>query len=182
MAPAILSLIALLVLLAWRFVLSRQQRKPAAREIDLRGQQANSFLGLGLHVLERANVALAGGNHFGHASAPIGPADLKDRPKTYLLRVVALTGAKKMGNGYDINVGTTKFHVRDRYVGRLRNVNDPRGAYEETCFYCAEKGMPKAEQIATVLLQLKNNPALFDRWAAQSGTFKSDGQAFCPTQ
>jgi hypothetical protein len=38
--------------------------------------------------------------------------------------------------------------------------------------------MPKAEEIATVLLQLTNNPGLFDRWAAQSGAFKADGQAF----
>jgi hypothetical protein len=39
--------------------------------------------------------------------------------------------------------------------------------------------MPKAEQIATVLLQLKNNPALFDRWAVQNGVaFKADSQVF----
>jgi len=41
--------------------------------------------------------------------------------------------------------------------------------------------MPKAEQIATALLQLKNNPALFDEWAAQKSlTFKADGQIFHP--
>ena len=39
--------------------------------------------------------------------------------------------------------------------------------------------MPKAEQIATALLQLTNNPALFDKWAVQGGlTFKADGQVF----
>jgi hypothetical protein len=103
-----------------------------------------------------------------------------DRPKTFLLRIVALTGAKKMGNGYDLNVGATKFHVRDGHVGRLRDTDNPKAAYEETCFYSAEKGMPKAEQTATVLLQLKNNPALFDRWTAQCGSFKADGQAFSP--
>jgi hypothetical protein len=42
--------------------------------------------------------------------------------------------------------------------------------------------MPKAEQIATALLQLRNNPALFDRWAAQSGAFKADGQVFTRAQ
>jgi hypothetical protein len=40
--------------------------------------------------------------------------------------------------------------------------------------------MPKAEQIATALLQLRNKPAPFDRWAAQNGAFKADGQAFSP--
>jgi hypothetical protein len=42
--------------------------------------------------------------------------------------------------------------------------------------------MPKAEQIATALLQLKNNPALFDGWAARNGAFKPDGQLFTRAQ
>jgi hypothetical protein len=41
--------------------------------------------------------------------------------------------------------------------------------------------MPKAEQIATALLQLKNNPALFDGWAAQKSiALKADGRVFTP--
>ena len=65
---------------------------------------------------------------------------------------------------------------------RLRDLTDPKCSYEETCFYFAHKEMPKAEQIATALLQLRNNPALFDRWAAQSGAFKADGQVFTRAQ
>jgi hypothetical protein len=42
--------------------------------------------------------------------------------------------------------------------------------------------MPKSEHIAAALLQLKNKPVLFDKWAAQSGAFKPDGQAFSPAQ
>ena len=42
--------------------------------------------------------------------------------------------------------------------------------------------MPKAKQIVTALLQLKNNPALFDGWAAQTGAFKADGQVFTRAQ
>jgi hypothetical protein len=39
--------------------------------------------------------------------------------------------------------------------------------------------MPKAEEIATALLQLANNPALFDKWAVRNGlAFKADGQVF----
>jgi len=39
--------------------------------------------------------------------------------------------------------------------------------------------MPKAEQIAAALLKLRNNPALFDRWARQRDlAFKADGQVF----
>ena len=61
---------------------------------------------------------------------------------------------------------------------RVQDVTNPKCAYEETCFYPAHKEMPKAEQIATALLQLKNNPALFDGWAARNGAFKADGQVF----
>lgn len=182
MAPAILSVIAFLARLVWRFVFNGQRRRPVVREIGVPRQQDKSFLEQGLHILERAGVVIFGGNWSDHASDGFGPAGPKDRPRTYLLRIIALTGATHMSNGYDINVGTTKFHVRDRYVGRLRDVNNPKGAYEETCFYSGDKSMPKAEQIATALLQLNNNPALFDRWSAQSGAFKADGQAFSPVQ
>jgi hypothetical protein len=48
-------------------------------------------------------------------------------------------------------------------------MTDPKCTYEETCFYAAHDEMPIAEQIATALLQLRNNPALFDRWAHQCG-------------
>jgi len=64
----------------------------------------------------------------------------------------------------------------------MRDVTDPKCEYEETCFYSAQKEMPKSEHIATALLQLKTNPALFDKWAAQSGAFKADGQAFGSAQ
>jgi len=132
--------------------------------------------------IDLARVAVIPDYHFESGSDGVHPITPKDCAKTYLLRIVALTGATQMGNGYDINVGTTRFHVRDRYATRMRDVTDPKCAYEETCFYSADKSMPKAEQIATALLQLKNNPALFDRWAAQTGAFKADGQAFSPAQ
>jgi hypothetical protein len=107
------------------------------------------------------------------------PVDRKDRAQSYLRRIVALTGATQMGNGYALDVGTTRFQVRDRYVRRVRGTANPKCAYEETCFYPAHKEMPKAEQIATALLHLANNPALFDKWAVQGGlAFKADGQVF----
>ena len=162
MAPAILSVTAFLILFVWRVVLSAQQRRPLARGIGARAQE-NGLLGHGLQILQRTRLVIVGSN---------------DRPRSFLLRIVALTGAKEMGNGYDLNVGATKFHVRDGYVGRLRETSSRKGTYEETCFYCTEKGIPKAEQTASVLLQLKSNPALFDRWAAQCGAFKADGQGF----
>src|SRR5258708_29829412 len=181
MARAIVSVIAFLALFVWRFVFNGQQRRPVVREIGVPRQQDKTFLEQGLHILERAGVVIVGGNRSDHASDGVGPAGPKDRPKTYLLRIVALTDATQMGNGYDINVGTTRFHVRDRYVGRLRDLNNSKGAHDETCFYSADYSMPTAKQIPTALLQL-NNPALFDRWAAQSGAFRADGQAFSPTQ
>jgi hypothetical protein len=58
-------------------------------------------------------------------------------------------------------------------------VTDPKCVYEETCFYAASKDMPKAEQIATALLHLRSNPALFEAWAAKNNLgFKADGKVF----
>jgi len=106
----------------------------------------------------------------------------KYRAQSYLSRVVALTGATQMGSGYVLDVGTTRFEVRDRYVRRLRDLTDPKCTYEIICFYSAHKEMPKAEQIATALLQLRNNPALFDRWRQCGIAFKADGQVFTRAQ
>ena len=59
----------------------------------------------------------------------------------------------------------------------------PERGYDEACFYSVHKGMPREEEIATVLLQLANNPALFDKWAVQNGlAFKADGQVFTRAQ
>jgi len=105
-------------------------------------------------------------------------SDRRGRAKTYLRRIVALTGARRMDNHYILDVGNTRFHVLDRYVRRLRDSTDPQCGYDETCFYCVHKGMPREEEIAAVLLQLRSNPALFDRWAAQCGAYKADGHVF----
>jgi hypothetical protein len=107
------------------------------------------------------------------------PQNQRNRAQSYLLRVVALTDATEMRDGYLLNVGTNTFHVRDRYVRRLREVKDANSRYEETCFFVPNQGMPGAEQIATALLMLKNDPTLFDKWAVKNGeSFKADGQMF----
>ena len=175
MVSTTLSLIAFFALIAWGLVFTSLRRRPLARGIA--APQHNTFLRLVLN-LERAGMPVINGNRLEHGSADVGAFDRKDSARTYLARVVALTGATHMGNAFDLTVGKTRFHVRYRYVRRLRDLTDPQGAYEETCFYPAKKEMPKSEHIATALLQLKNNPALFDRWAAQNGAFKADGQAF----
>ncbi|SRR5258707_3636944 len=180
MAPAILSAIAFLVLMVWRFAFTGQQRRLMVREIGAPRQQENRFSEQRLQILERAAAVIVGGDRFEHASDGVDSAVWKDHPKTYLLRIVAITGATKMGSGYALDVGEARFQVCGSYVRRLQDVNNPKGEYEETCFYTADKSMPKAEQIATALLQLKNNPARFDRWAAQCGAFKADGQPFSP--
>ena len=104
------------------------------------------------------------------------PENVRNQAQSYLLRVVALTNATEMGDGYLLNVGTNTFHVRDRYVRRIRGGKSP---YEETCFFVPNQGMPGAEQIATALLMLKNDPTLFDKWAVKDGElFKADGRIF----
>ena len=178
MAPAILSAIALLVLIVWRFAFTGQQRRLVLREIGALWRQDNSFLEQGRHILERAAEVVVGSDRFEHAWDGVDSAGWKDDPKIYLLRIVAITGATKMGCGYALDVGVTRFQFCGSNVRRVQDVNNPNSAYEETCFYTADKSMPKAEQIASALLQLKSNPALFDRWAAQCGAFKADGQPF----
>ena len=178
MVSTTLSLIAFFALIAWGLVFTSLRRRPLARGIAAPQPQHNTFIRLVLN-LEWAGMPVITGNRLEKGSADVGAFD-RDSARTYLARVVALTGATQMGNAYDLTVGKTLFYVRYRYVRRLRDLTDPQGVYEETCFYPAKKEMPKSEHIATALLQLRNNPALFDRWAAQSGAFKADGQAFRP--
>lgn len=89
-----------------------------------------------------------------------------------------LTGAVQIGNNYVLEIGTTRLHLRDSYVRRLQGVSGPKCEYEETCFCLPYTRVPTAEQTATALLALANNPALFDRWAAQIGAVNADGEAF----
>jgi hypothetical protein len=93
-----------------------------------------------------------------------------------LRRVIALTGATQNGNTYILDVGTIRFEVWDSFITRLRGSD--RRYDEETCFGPAFQGMPKAEKIATALLQLRNNPGLFEKWAKKDSAFKPDGQPF----
>jgi hypothetical protein len=176
-------MIVVLALMAWRFVLTGLRRRPLARAIAARQEQQNHVLEYGRHILDRAGLAVAAGNRFANRSHRVDRVATEERAETYLRRMVALTGAIKMGNTYVLYVGNTRFHVRDRYVTRLRDVTDPKSAHEETCFYSVHNGIPKAEEIATALLQLANNPGLFDKWAVQNGlAFKADGQVFSRAQ
>lgn len=108
----------------------------------------------------------------------VAAMDTEDRAEAHLRRIVALTGAKRVAPSYYVlDVGKTRFEVRDSYVCRAPSLTDPT-ATPGTCFYCPNQHLPVAEKIATALLQLKNNPGLFDRWAGQSGVFKADGELF----
>ena len=182
MTPAILSVIAFLALLVWRLVFAGPHRGPLAGAIVPQQQRHNHLLKEGLHIAELGGAAVIADNQFENDSGGVHLLDRKDRAKTYLRRIAALTGATQTCKAYVLDVGKMRFRVRDRYVSRLRDMTDPGCALEETCFYLAHKGMPKAEEIATALLQLAKNPELFERWAAQSGAFKADGQPFCPVR
>ncbi len=182
MAPAILSVIACLVLVVWRFVFTGPHRRPLVRAIAPQQQRHSNLLAEGLRVAELGGAAVIADGPLQNSADDLDRLDRKDPAKRYLGRIAALTGASQMEDAYVLDVGKMRFHVSHRYVKRLRDTTDPECAYEETCFYPVHKGMPKAEEIATALLQLTNNPGLFDCWAAQSGAFKADGQAFRPTQ
>ena len=182
MAPVILSVIAILALIVWRFVFAGSHRKPLVRAIARQRQRHSNLLEEGLHISELGGVAVMADGPLENSSDNLHRLDPKDRAKSYLRRIAALTGATQVDDVYVLDVGKMRFRVRDRHVSRLRDITDPGCALEETCFYPVHRGMPKAEEIATALLQLMSNPALFDRWAAQSGAYKADGQAFRPAQ
>ena len=179
MTPANLFTIAFLVLIVWRFVFAGLHRRPRVRALASPQKQLNSALGPDREILERVGAEVIADNRFETSPNEIETSGRKDRAEAYLRRIVALTGATQVGNAYVLDVGNTRFRVRYRHVSRSRDVADPKCADEETCFYPVQKGMPRAEEIATALLQLTNNPALFDKWAVQNGlAFKADGQVF----
>ena len=100
------------------------------------------------------------------------------RAAEYLRRVAALTGAKQDDDGaYLLTTGRIRFLVDYKFVRVISHHG------ESTCFsVAADWDMPRAEVVASALLQLKNNPGLFEKWRELQGhTFKADGQMFSGT-
>ena len=162
MAPVILFVIVFLTIIVWRLVFT-SLHGPLVREAAAPEQ----ILEQGLHILGKND------SDGGNCNAGEQPAE------TYLERIVALTGATQRGSSYILTVGKTRFHVRDRNVKRIPDGADPTWARWETCFHPAHQDMAAEEQIATVLLQLKSNPWLFDSWAVKRElAFKANGQMF----
>ena len=173
-------LIGVIVLHRWRFLYAGFRRRNRVGAIQ---RQANLGRSYGLYVLDQGTLSLFGGHRLNHDSAVASRISKEQRAEAFLQRILALTGAKKVDGAYVLNVGKVQFQLRDRFIRRLQNPNDPKSPYEETCFYLVHNGMPKVEEIATALLHLSNNPALFDKWALQNGVaFKADGRVFdrCP--
>jgi len=97
------------------------------------------------------------------------------RAAEYLKRVAALTGAEQVrGDSYWLRAGRRHFLVDSKFVRLI----SPRG--ESTCFsVAADLDMPGAEAAASALLQLKNNPRLFEKWRELQGyTFKANGKMY----
>jgi hypothetical protein len=101
-----------------------------------------------------------------------------ERAAEYLERIAGLTGARQDDDGtYHLTTGVTHFLVDYEFV-RVTSHRD-----ESTCFsVVAYSDIPRAEVIASALLQLKNNPRLFEKWRHRHGdTFKANGQMFGDT-
>jgi len=175
MVTVTVPLVAFLALIAWRFAFAMLQGRPVAREIGDPRRRGNN-------LSDRVGLAVIVGDPFELGAQGVDLFEREDRAKAYLRRIVALTGAVQIDNNYVLEIGTSRFHVRDRYVRRLQGVRDPKCEYEETCFCLPYTRVPTAEQIATALLALANNPALFYRWSAQIGAVKADGGVFARAQ
>jgi len=174
-------LVGVLVLLRWKFALFELRRRDLAHAIAPQ-RPANQAFSYGLHAIGPGGSSLFGGHR--ETNGLRAPALSRDqRAAAFLNRILALTGATKIDGAYVLNVGKVQFQLRDRFIRRVQNPKDPKSPYEETCFYLVHNGMPKVEEIATALLHLSTNPALFDKWALQNGVaFKADGKVFdrCP--
>ena len=168
-------LIAFLALMVWRSVFATLQSRQLLPEMAARQHR-------GINLVGRAGFMVIAGGRSHNCALCVDPFEGKDRAQTYLRRILALTGATQTGGTFVLEVRTTRFYVRDGHVRRLREVIGPTCEYEETCFCLPHSGMPTAEQIATALLELRNNPAVFDRWAARIGAVKADGKVFSCAQ
>lgn len=177
MESAILTVIALLSFVMWRLVFTALPRTSAGAIAGPRRENDNlARRRLRLWGLPGAEVIIESGWEPGFYR--IGIAQAESRADMYLHRVIALTGATQKGNSYFLDVGTPRFQVWDKFIRRIEEASDPKGRYEETCFYSTFPGIPRAEQIAAALLQLRNNPGLFEKWAEKDRAFKADGQPF----
>jgi hypothetical protein len=97
------------------------------------------------------------------------------RAAEYLKRIARLTGAEQVHDEtYRLRAGRRSFLVDYKLV----RVISRRG--EGTCFsVAADPDMPSAEVVASALLQLKNNPRLFEKWRQLQGyAFKANGKMF----
>jgi hypothetical protein len=103
-----------------------------------------------------------------------------ERAAEYLKRVAALTGAVQVrGDSYSywLRAGRRNFLVDCKFVSVISHHG------KSTCFsVAADPDMPSPEVIATALLQLKNDPRLFEKWRQRQGdAFKANGQIFGDT-
>ncbi len=91
----------------------------------------------------------------------------------YLKGIVALTGAKQDGpDKYRLKAGRRHFLVDSEFVRVISRRS------KSTCLSVAAD-MPSTEVIASALLQLKDNPRLFEVWRAWRGLlFKANGHMF----
>ncbi len=109
----------------------------------------------------------------GHAMRKRTKCRPAQRAAKYLKRLAALTGAKQVcGESYRLTAGRMHFLVDSKFVCAISSRS------ESTCFsVAADPDMPSAEVVASVLLQLKNNPRLFEKWRQLRGyTFKANGK------
>jgi hypothetical protein len=99
-----------------------------------------------------------------------------ERAAEYLERIAGLTGANLDDDGtYHLTAGRMHFRVDYKFV--ISHCG------ESTCFsVVAYPDIPRAELIASALLQLKNNPRIFEKWRERQGdAFKANGQMFGDT-
>jgi hypothetical protein len=56
-------------------------------------------------------------------------------------------------------------------AGLVSKVKPHAGGRQRTCYFVWQQKLPYAEVVASALLLLKNDPAIFDRWATHDGPY-----------
>lgn len=88
----------------------------------------------------------------------------RDLAVANLERVARLVGASFTYDSATLQIGRYAYLIRPDEI--RRQLVDSMCPYQETCLR-VRPDMPRPEKIASILLLLKNDPTIFDRWAQQ---------------
>jgi len=100
-----------------------------------------------------------------------GELEANTKAKANLELVMKATGAKFREEGRDVIVpiGNYQFLVQNGFVYKFSS--DGSQEISGTCIHFSDTSSPVPEFLASVILMLKHDPSIFDRWKSQDGYY-----------